>query len=103
VLSNRFYSCLNTTYVVETLYQAAAAFSTFTLSIPYGNFNTMKCTFDTIFGSPDAELSGLENLAAIQHELYVKSPILVLVCVIGLLVALIGAALLVSTKILNQK
>lgn len=103
MLSNRLYSYLNNTYFVETLYQAAAAFSTFTLSIPYGNFNTMKYTADTIFGGHDVGISGLENLAAIQHELYVKSPILVLVCVIGLLVALIGAALLVSTKILNQK
>jgi len=90
-------------YVAETLYQAAAAFSTFTLSIPYGSFNTMKYTADAVLSKNSAGASGLENLAAIQYELYVKSPILVLVCVVGLLVALIGAALLVSTKILNQK
>jgi len=90
-------------YIAETVYQTAAAFSIFTLSIPYGNFNTIRYASHNISENYVSSASGLENLAAIQHELYVKSPMLVLVCVVGLLVALIGAALLVSTKILNQK
>lgn len=97
------YSHNNVAHIAETIYQAVASFSTFTLSIPYGNFNTTRYAPDNIVENYVSGASGLENLAAVQHELYVKFPMLVLVCVVGLLVALIGAALLVSTKILNQK
>lgn len=77
--------------------------STFLLALPFGNFNTKNFNFSSILQSHLLSCNNLEGLAYIQYELYVKSPILIIVCVTGLLVALIGAALLVSVKILNSR
>lgn len=87
----------------ETLLQVSAVISIYLLAVPRGSFVTASYAYSPLLADYFNSSEPLENLAGIQHELYVTSPLLLLVCVIGLLVALIGAALLVSTKVLNSK
>jgi hypothetical protein len=86
----------------EILVQLAGSWSVFLLALPQGRFNP-EVQYTPLTAAQGTTAGALENLAAIQHELYIASPLLMLVCVVGLLVALIGAALLVSTKVLNSK
>jgi hypothetical protein len=80
---------------VETATQAVSSMSVFLLALPWGNPGVANHTFS--MQALSAQMgSQLENLAAIQHELYVVSPLLMLVSVTGLLVALIGAPLFVA-------
>jgi hypothetical protein len=87
----------------ETVLQVLASWSIFLLAVPQGQFATTKFEYAATCANFQAPGGSTENLASIQYELYVASPLLMIVCVVGLLVALIGAALLVSTKVLNSK
>jgi len=77
------------------LVQISSTLSIFLLAAPSGYPGVAKNNYSShVVGEIFSE--SLENLAAIQHQLYVVSPLLMIVSVTGLLVALIGAPLFVS-------
>lgn len=71
---------------IEMIAQFIAVMSVFFLAIP-APANFAQFTAVDFIGSAD-----IENLKAIQQELYLNSPMLMFVSVISLLVALIGVA-----------
>ena len=79
----------------EMFAQLTTTLSVFLLGAPFGYPGVAASGYSShIVGEVFSE--SLENLAAIQHQLYVISPMLMIVSVTGLLVALIGAPLFVS-------
>jgi hypothetical protein len=71
---------------IEIIAQFIAVISVFFLAVPTPANFTQFITVDLI------NSAGVENLKAIQQELYLNSPLLMFVSVISLLVALIGVA-----------
>ncbi len=76
----------------EIAAQVTTTMSLFLLAAPSGHPQVTA----GFYSSPTTVMSSLENLAAIQYNLYVASPLFMIVSVTGLLVALIGAPLFVS-------
>lgn len=71
---------------IEVIIQFSTAMSVFFLAVPTPVNFTQFITVDLVSST------GVENLKAIQQELYISSPLLMLLSVISLLVALIGVA-----------
>ena len=79
----------------ELAAQMSMTLSIFLLAAPAGYPGTINKIYSS-HAVGDVISESLENLAAIQHQLYVVSPLFMIVSVTGLLVALIGAPLFVS-------
>jgi len=80
---------------LELAAQIAGSLSLFLLAAPAGYPSSANNNY-SFHAASEFFPESLENLAAIQHHLYVVSPMLMVVSVTGLLVALVGAPLFVS-------
>ena len=87
---------------VEMLAQLFTTLSIFLIAAPAGYPGVVLTSYTSLVVG-DIFSESLENLAAIQHQLYVVSPMLMIVSVTGLLVALIGAPLFVSPGHASKK
>lgn len=87
---------------VEMLAQLFTTLSIFLIAAPAGYPGVVLTSYTSLVVG-DICSESLENLAAIQHQLYVVSPMLMIVSVTGLLVALIGAPLFVSPGHASKK
>ena len=77
---------------VELVVQTLLYVSVFMLAVPLNSTKSINSLLNFTTATE------LDNLAAIQHGLYVSNPVLLFVSVVGLLVALIGAATIVKQK-----
>jgi uncharacterized membrane protein len=87
---------LSSAVYIECGAQFFATFSIFFIAVPRGIPRyASSISYNTYFTEMLAA-NITENLAAIQHGLYIGQPLLIIVSITGLLVALIGAPFFVS-------
>jgi hypothetical protein len=81
---------------LEIIAQIVTTFSVFFIAIPAGLTGACTAFAYSAYLIDAGSSNFVENLAAVQHGLYVGQPLLLLVSITGLLVALIGAPFFVS-------
>ena len=77
--------------------QFFGSFSIFLIAVPSGTPGyASTVSYNTYFTEALVSNNLVENLAAIQHGLYIGEPLVTIVSITGLLVALIGAPFFIS-------